>query len=168
MQILTKSNHLKSLVVGLLASATLAISIAPSNAAVTYYKSVGPHGEVRYSQLRPRNTSDFEMVTMRSDGRVDDEGKLSGQTNNGAVPAPKSPVEQQLQVMEERIKRQEQESQTRQCQNLRRNLTQLNIPGPVYEMVDGKKVYLNESQIGQKRETIKQALSQYCATGSTT
>ncbi len=154
-------------IIGASMSVMLLASSVSATASVTYYKSVGSKGEVRYTQFPPNNSNKYETIVMRSDGRTDDAGKLAGKGGTDESSKQLSATEQQMKVLEERIQRQEEQDKVRKCQSLRNNLTNLNIGGKIYEMRDGKKHYLDDAQIEKKRETIKKAISQYCEGQST-
>ncbi len=159
---LIKSTIIKKVLVGVSVSTMLLTSGLSATASVTYYKSVGSKGETRFTQFPPNNSGNYETIVMRSDGRTDDAGKLAGKTNKDEGSEQLSEAEQQMKVVEDRIKKQKEQDKIRKCQALRNNLTNLNIGGKIYEMRDGKKQYLDEEQIEQKREAIKQAISEYC------
>ncbi len=153
---------MKKTLIGISVSAMLLTS-SLTTASVTYYKSVGANGEVRYTQFPPENTEDFEKITMRSDGRQDDVGKMAGKTSTEKKPKKKlTPAELQAKAVEERIKKQKADEKVRRCQALRNNLTNLNIGGKIYEKKNGTKHYLSDAEIEKKRQIIKQAIGQYC------
>lgn len=144
----------------------LAVSMSMSSvSAITVYKSIGAHGEVKYSQLPPKNAQNVEAIEFRSDGRVNTPGTQ-------AAPPVDPATAQQNQVNQ--LSRQVQELQEREnaqrCQTLRNNLANLNIGGRIYEMdASGNRVYLNDQEINSRRTRIQQAISQYCSgTGSST
>lgn len=142
---------------------TMLLTSSLTSASFTYYQSIGENGEVRYTQFPPKNTEDFEKITMRSDGRQEDMGSMAGKTSNeNNFKQQLSPAEQQAKIVEERLNRQKEEERVRRCQTLRNNLTNLNIGGKVYKKKNGKKHYMNGSEIKQERQIIQQAIRQYC------
>ncbi len=48
--------------------------------AIQVYKSIGAHGEVKYSQHAPQNGRNIEVIEFRSDGRQSNAGQLAGKT----------------------------------------------------------------------------------------
>ncbi len=134
-----------------------------TSASITYYKSIGESGEVRYTQFPPKNTEDYETIVMRDDGRQDDAGQLAGKTSaDNQFKKRPSPTELQAQAIEERLQRQKADEKMRRCQTLRNNLTNLNMGGKIYKKKNGTKHYMNDSEIKQERQIIQQAIAQYC------
>ncbi|MEK6203129.1 MAG: DUF4124 domain-containing protein [Psychrobacter sp.] len=136
--------------------------------AIQVYKSIGTHGEVKYSQHAPQEGRNIEVIEFRSDGRQNNAGQLAGKTEaNQNIPT-QSAEEQRVTQLEARIKDQEAQANAQRCQSLRNNLTNLNVGGRIYEMdSDGKREYLDGREIELKRERVQQAITQYC-NGSTT
>jgi len=136
--------------------------------AIQVYKSIGTHGEVKYSQHAPQEGRNIEVIEFRSDGRQNNAGQLAGKTEaNQNIPT-QSAEEQRVAQLEARIKDQEAQANAQRCQSLRNNLTNLNVGGRIYEMdSDGKREYLDGREIELKRERVQQAITQYC-NGSTT
>lgn len=154
-----KSTSKLLMAIGLATLATF--SLAPANA-VEVYKSIGPNGEPRYTQEKPRNVEEFDTISLRSDGRREQQGEMAGKTNTPQV-AQLTPAEQQMKMLKERMKKEEEESLVRKCQTLRNNLTNLNIGGKIYESdADGNKKYLSDSEINDKKNKIRQAIAQFC------
>lgn len=150
----------------LLALSTISMLVlaVPDSHAVQVYKSVGSHGEVKYSQYPPQDSKNIEMIEFRSDGRQTDAGKLAGKTDaNQAAPA-QNPDDQRVAQLETRIKEQEANTNAQRCQSLRSNLTNLNVGGRIYEMdTNGERKYLDSREIELKRERVQQAITQYCS-----
>ncbi len=131
--------------------------------AVQVYKSIGKHGEVKYSQYAPQNGKNIEVIEFRSDGRQTSTGQLAGKAEANQS-APQSAEEQRVAQLEARIKEQEAQANAQRCQSLRNNLTNLNVGGRIYEMdTNGKRQYLDGREIELKRERVQQAISQYCS-----
>ncbi len=143
--------------------ATLAtFSLAPANA-VEVYKSIGPNGEPRYTQEKPRNVAEFDTISLRNDGRREQQGEMAGKTNTPQV-AKLTQAEQQALMLQERMRKEEEQGLVRKCQALRNNLTNLNIGGKIYETDEqGNKKYLSDSEINDKKAKIRQAIAQFCA-----
>ncbi|MGP4906885.1 DUF4124 domain-containing protein [Psychrobacter faecalis] len=130
--------------------------------AIQVYKSIGAHGEVKYSQYAPQNGRNVEVIEFRSDGRQNNAGQLAGKTEANQA-APQSAEEQRVAQLEARIKEQESQANAQRCQSLRNNLTNLNVGGRIYEMdANGKRQYLDGREIELKRECVQQAINQYC------
>ena len=130
--------------------------------AIQVYKSIGAHGEVKYSQYAPQNGRNIQVIEFRSDGRQTNAGQLAGKTEANQS-APQSAEEQRVAQLEARIKEQEAQANAERCQSLRNNLTNLNVGGRIYEMdANGKRPYLDGREIELKRERVQQAITQYC------
>lgn len=150
---------------GFIILSLLLLSMSASHA-IQVYKSVGSHGEVKYSQYAPQNGKNVEMIEFRSDGRQASSGQMAGKTNSNQQSTPKDAETQRVEQLEARIKEQEANANAQRCQSLRNNLTNLNVGGRIYEMdASGKRQYLDSREIELKRERVQQAISQYC--GST-
>ena len=148
----------------LLSISTACMLMLPINAshAIQVYKSIGAHGEVKYSQHAPQNGRNIEVIEFRSDGRQSNAGQLAGKTEANQA-APPSAEEQRVAQLEARIKEQEAQANAQRCQSLRNNLTNLNVGGRIYEMdANGKRQYLDGREIELKRERVQQAINQYC------
>lgn len=155
------------LMVGVSATCIFALSMNTSHA-IQVYKSIGAHGEVKYSQHAPQQGKNVEVIEFRSDGRQTDTGQLAGRTDANQNRDTQSAEDQRVAQLEARIQEQEANANAQRCQSLRNNLTNLNVGGRIYEMdASGKKQYLDSREIELKRERVQQAISQYC-TGATT
>ncbi|MEJ6067539.1 DUF4124 domain-containing protein, partial [Psychrobacter sp. 16-Bac2893] len=66
----------------LISVSTACMFILPMSAthAIQVYKSIGAHGEVKYSQYAPQNGRNIEVIEFRSDGRQSNAGQLAGKT----------------------------------------------------------------------------------------
>lgn len=125
----------------------------------TVYKSVGKHGETRYSQIQPKDTQNFEVLQMRSDGRTADAGRMAQLPEQTATPA--NPETEALKKENETLKNQE---LANRCQSLRSNFANLSIGGRIFETnAQGEKVYLNDQEISSRRQQHQQMLNQYCS-----
>lgn len=163
---LSMLNTAIKLFVGFIAACTFALSMNASHA-IQVYKSIGAHGEVKYSQHAPLNGNNVEVIEFRSDGRQTSPGQMAGKTDPNQGNAPNA-EEQRVAQLEARIKEQEAQANAQRCQSLRSNLTNLNVGGRIYEMdANGKRQYLDSREIELKRERVQQAINQYC-TDSTT
>ncbi|STZ09255.1 Uncharacterised protein [Moraxella caprae] len=125
------------------------------------YKSVGKHGEVRYSQMQPKDTQNFQILEMRSDGRTADAGQLAQQP---ATPAPApTPEAQRIADLEQQNKALQNQELANRCQSLRANFANLTIGGRIFETnANGERVYLNDQEISSKRQQHQQLIDQYC------
>ena len=136
--------------------------------AIQVYKSIGAHGEVKYSQHAPQNGRNIEVIEFRSDGRQSNAGQLAGKTDANQSTNTQSVEEQRVAALEARIKEQEAQANAQRCQSLRNNLTNLNVGGRIYEMdANGKRQYLDGREIELKRERVQQAIDQYCGNSTT-
>ena len=132
--------------------------------AIQVYKSVGAHGEVKFSQYPPQNSKKIEVIEFRSDGRQTDTGKMAGKTSTTQNTSTQSPEDQRVAQLEARIQEQETNANAQRCQSLRNNLTNLTVGGRIYEMdTSGKRQYLDSREIEVKRERVQQAITQYCS-----
>lgn len=136
--------------------------------AIQVYKSIGAHGEVKYSQHAPQVGKNIELIEFRSDGRQNNAGQMAGKTDAAQSNTTQTAEEQRVAQLEARIKEQEAQANAQRCQSLRNNLTNLNVGGRIYEMdASGKRQYLDGREIELKRERVQQAIDQYCANPST-
>jgi len=146
---------------------TLLLSMNASQA-IQVYKSIGAHGEVKYSQHAPQIGKNIELIEFRSDGRQNNAGQMAGKTDPNQSSNAQTAEEQRVAALEARIKEQEAQANAQRCQSLRNNLTNLNVGGRIYEMdADGKRQYLDSREIELKRERVQQAITQYCSNSST-
>ncbi|MBO1516521.1 DUF4124 domain-containing protein [Psychrobacter celer] len=150
----------------LLVSASMAgmlmLSMSASHA-IQVYKSIGAHGEVKYSQHAPQNGKNVELIEFRSDGRQNNAGEMAGKTDASQSSNAQTAEQQRVAQLEARIKEQEAQANAQRCQSLRNNLTNLNVGGRIYEMdANGKRQYLDGREIELKRERVQQAIDQYC------
>ncbi len=145
----------------------LMLSINASHA-VQVYKSIGTHGEVKYSQHAPQNGKNVELIEFRSDGRQSNAGQLAGKTEANQSTNTQTAEEQRVAQLEARIKEQDAQANAQRCQSLRNNLTNLNVGGRIYEMdTSGKRQYLDGREIELKRERVQKAIDQYCGNSAT-
>lgn len=147
-----------SSLIALLVTGTL-LTTAHANT-TTVYKSVGKHGETRYSQMQPKDTQNFEVLQMRSDGRTADAGRMAQLPEQAATP-PANPEADALKKENETLKNQE---LANRCQSLRSNFANLSIGGRIFETnAQGEKVYLNDQEISSRRQQHQQMINQYCS-----
>nr|WP_289056780.1 DUF4124 domain-containing protein [uncultured Psychrobacter sp.] len=140
----------------------LMLSMSASHA-IQVYKSIGAHGEVKYSQHAPQNGKNVELIEFRSDGRQNNAGEMAGKTDASQSSNTQTAEQQRVAQLEARIKEQEAQANAQRCQSLRNNLTNLNVGGRIYEMdANGKRQYLDGREIELKRERVQQAIDQYC------
>ncbi len=154
--------------VGLIALCLVAVSLwalsISDSYAVQVYKSIGAHGEVKYSQHQPRDNKNFDLIEFRSDGRQNNAGQMAGKTQANQNEPTQSAEDQRVAQLEARIKDQEAQANAQRCQSLRNNLTNLNVGGRIYEMdASGKRQYLDSREIELKSERVQKAISQYCS-----
>lgn len=154
-------NTATKLLIGLGTTCVFALSMNTSHA-IQVYKSVGAHGEVKYSQHAPQNARNVEVIEFRSDGRQSNAGQMAGKTDANQNSS-QNPEDQRVAELEARIKEQDAQANAQRCQSLRNNLTNLNVGGRIYEMdANGKRQYLDGREIELKRERVQQAIGQYC------
>jgi len=148
----------------LMSTACMLMLSMNASQAIQVYKSIGAHGEVKYSQHAPQVGKNIELIEFRSDGRQNNAGKTDPNQSSNAQTA----EEQRVAALEARIKEQEAQANAQRCQSLRNNLTNLNVGGRIYEMdANGKRQYLDGREIELKRERVQQAITQYCSNPST-
>lgn len=139
--------------------ALIALCSTASANVVKIYKSVGPHGEVRYSQDVPRDAKNLEVLEFRSDGRTNTVGQMAAPTVDPNVAAQQN----QMLALEQQVKELKDKENAQRCQSLRNNLANLNIGGKIYEMdANGNRSYLNDQEINSRRNRTQQAISQFC------
>ncbi len=155
-------NTAAKLLVTLSTTCMLALTMNASHA-IQVYKSVGTHGEIKYSQYAPQNGRNVEVIEFRSDGRQASTGQMAGKTDANQDTNTPSPEEQRVAQLEAKIKEQDANANAQRCQSLRNNLTNLNVGGRIYEMdASGQRQYLDSRSIELKRERVQQAIGQYC------
>lgn len=160
MHLFSKDNCMKTL--KSLANVTLLASILMTGTAfanvVKVYKSIGPHGEVRYSQDVPRDAKNLEVMEFRSDGRTNTAGQMAAQPID-----PNAQQNQQMAQMQQQIDELKKKENAQRCQALRNNLANLNIGGKIYEMdANGNRSFLGEQEIASRRDRTQQAINQFC------
>ena len=143
----------------LLLTSFLATSV--HSATTTIYKSVGKNGETRYTQLRPSDTTKYEVIEMRSDGRTASTGQMA------QLPAEQAPAtnssEQRISELEKQIKEQQAQELARHCQTMRNNLANLSTGGRIYETnANGERVYLNDQEISSKKQRTLDTINKHC------
>lgn len=159
----TMINTATKLLATISTTCVLALTMNASHA-IQVYKSIGAHGEVKYSQHAPQNGKNVEMIEFRSDGRQTNAGQMAGKTEANQNTTTPDPEAQRVAQLEARIKEQEANANAQRCQSLRNNLTNLNVGGRIYEMDDnGNRQYLDGREIELKRERVQQAITQYCS-----
>lgn len=152
----------------LISTACMLMMSMNTSQAIQVYKSIGAHGEVKYSQHAPQNGKNVELIEFRSDGRQNNAGQMAGKTEANQDSNTQSAEEQRVAQLEARIKEQDAQANAQRCQSLRNNLTNLNVGGRIYEMdANGKRQYLDGREIELKRERVQQAINQYCNNPST-
>ncbi len=162
----SKKNTASKLLMTVSTACMLVLSMNASHA-IQVYKSVGAHGEVKYSQHAPQNGNKIEVIEFRSDGRQASAGQMAGKTDANQNANPQSAEEQRVAQLENRIKEQEAQATAQRCQSLRNNLTNLNVGGRIYEMdAKGQRQYLDGREIELKRERVQKAITQYCSGSS--
>lgn len=163
---MNKSSILKtttSLLSALGLASLLSLSVTQVQA-IEVYKTIGAHGEVKYSQFKPRDAKNVEVIEFRSDGRQNNAGQMAGKTDPNQQPNTPTAEEQRVAQLEAKLKEQEQQATAQRCQTLRNNLTNLNVGGRIYEMDDkGNRKYLDNREIQLKRERMQKAIDQYCS-----
>ncbi len=152
----------------LMSTACMLMLSMNASQAIQVYKSIGAHGEVKYSQHAPQVGKNIELIEFRSDGRQNNAGQMAGKTDPNQSSNAQTAEEQRVAALEARIQEQEAQANAQRCQSLRNNLTNLNVGGRIYEMdANGKRQYLDGREIELKRERVQQAITQYCSNPST-
>lgn len=126
--------------------------------AYTVYKSTGEHGEVRYTQIPPKEGT-YETLEFKTDGRVATQGEQApdqADPNQIAEQNRNAELEQQLQEIQAR-------ENAQRCQALRNNLANLNMGGRLYETdANGNRNFLSNDQIAERKTRAEQAIAQFC------
>lgn len=129
----------------------------------TVYKSVGTHGEVKYTQTAPKGVKNVEVLQIRYDGRQNNTGELAPPP----VDANETAEQNKTSELERRLKEMEERENAQRCRTLRNNLANLNIGGKIYEMDDkGNRTYLNSQEVDTRRTRVQQAISEFCQSSS--
>lgn len=135
------------------------LGMTANAATTTLYKSVGKYGEVRYTQMQPKGTDNFQVLELRGDGRTTDAGQMSQLPET----APASPEAQRIADLEKQNKALQNQELANRCQSLRANFANLTIGGRIFETnAQGEKVYLNDQEISSRRQRHQQMIDQYC------
>lgn len=130
----------------------------PFAQAFTVYKTIGEHGEVRYTQAPPQNVDNIEVLEFRDDGRVNTAGQMAPQDNSAELAQQSQNAEVQRQIEEQQAR-----DQAERCRTLRNNLANLNIGGSVFERgPDGQTRYLSAQEIEERRQRTQQTIEQFC------
>ena len=115
----------------LISTACMLMMSMNASHAIQVYKSIGAHGEVKYSQHAPQNGKNVELIEFRSDGRQNNAGQMAGKTEADQGSNTQSAEEQRVAQLEARIKEQDAQANAQRCQSLRNNLTNLNVGGRI-------------------------------------
>lgn len=130
---------------------------------VNVCKATGANGETKYSQVISANPSSDckgEVIGFRSDGRQNTPGTMAPPTVDPNVTADQNRIAELERQMKERDER----DKVERCQRLRQNQANLAIGGKLYEtQEDGSRVFLNDSQINERRTRVEQTIAQHCS-----
>lgn len=138
---------------------TATFSMTAHAATTTVYKSVGKHGEVRYSQMQPKDTTNFEVLEIRSDGRTNNAGQMAQLPETNSM----TPEAQRIADLEKQNQALQNQELANRCQSLRANFANLTVGGRLFETnAQGERVYLNDQEISSRRQRHQQMLDQYC------
>lgn len=162
----------KSLVTALCAGSMLFGAVVAS-ASPYYYLSTGKHGEKRFSQTPPTDTTKFERIMVRADGRISDAqshansnthtSNLNPQAQTAEVPATMTEA-QRIAELEKQVQEQQIQQVAERCRTMRANLAAYSTGGRVYETnANGERVYLNDQEISSKRQRTIDAINQHCS-----
>ncbi|WP_227429882.1 DUF4124 domain-containing protein [Psychrobacter sp. I-STPA6b] len=163
MKMKTTLSNISHRIIALSIFALIGSSIFPAQA-VTIYKSVGAHGEITYSQFPPKSGTNVTVLELREDGRTVDQGQMAGKTSMDEDTTQPTAAEQRNAELEAQLKDQKDKELAMRCQNLRNNLTNLNVGGRIYEMDENnERKYLDSREIEIRRERVQQAIQQYCS-----
>lgn len=134
-------------------------SMTTHAATTTVYKSVGKHGEVRYSQMQPKDTTNFEVLEIRSDGRTNNAGQMAQLPETTSM----TPEAQRIADLEKQNQSLQNQELANRCQSIRSNFANLTVGGRLFETnAQGERVYLNDQEISSRRQRHQQMLDQYC------
>lgn len=136
------------------------LSLTANANTYTVYKTVGEHGEVKYSQMQPAVGVKFEAIQFRSDGRTNTPGAMAAPTVDPNTTADQNRIAELERQMQEQQAREKSE----RCQRLRQNLANLEMGGRIYEtQADGSRTFLNDQQIVERRTRAQQTIAQHCS-----
>ena len=138
--------------------AIFSLGMIADAAVTTVYRSVGAHGEVKYSQFPPENAKNLETLEFRSDGRQNTPGQMAA-----PMADPNTADNERVSQLQQQVKDLENREHAQRCQTLRNNLANLNIGGRIYETnAQGERVYLNDQEISARRLRIQQTMNEHC------
>ncbi len=125
---------------------------APANA---IYKYVDENGRTHYTQTKPLNQNAKEL-NLRN-------------TTSRAKPAPVAATAEvadakptEAEALKGELKAQKEMNVKRECMQLKQSMDSLAIDGRVYDVVDGKKVFLTGEQITAKRREARDQFTNRC------
>ncbi len=134
----------------------------------TYYKWIDQNGVPHYSQYAPTNGVDLNKVQVINARTFEPAKPPAGanqpmQANMPQANTALTPEQRRIQELEAQNKAQEQQANKERCKSLQNNLQNLNAGGRVYEIDDkGQRQYLDGKAIETRKQTIQQAMQQYC------
>ena len=125
---------------------------APANA---IYKYVDANGRTHYTQTKPLNQNAQELNLRNTSSRA-----KPAPVNAADETADAKPTE--AEVLKGELKAQKEANLKRDCLALKQSMDSLAIDGRVYDVVDGKKVYLTGEQITAKRREARDQFTSRC------
>lgn len=145
--------------VGVALLMTLGFSAISNANTYTVYKTIGAHGEVKFTQMQPNVGVQYETIQFRSDGRTNTAGQMAAPTVDPAVAA----EQQRTADMQKQIEELQAREKADRCNRLRSNLSNLNMGGRIYETTNtGERVFLNDQEIQSRRTSVQQTIAQHC------
>lgn len=155
-------NHLTTL------SMALMLTIGMSAHAGKIYKWVDDNGRTHYSQTPPpkkaKQSKTMKVRTYRGSSSAPSRAELP--SDDGAVPAKSSKGKKEtaqtkkVKELEKTLAKKQAEQKKQRCDGLRENIANLSEGGKIYETRNGKREYLDNSQMAER---LMQARADYAA-----
>lgn len=130
------------------------------------YKWTDAKGVTHYSQHKPKAGVSAEELTLRGHKASSKLESRSINTDEAKDEKSKKPAAKSNKVDKENaeIEKKNAKIKAQNCKNQKANLASLDKGGRIYETgADGERIYLNEEQINEKRDSINQSIEQNCA-----
>lgn len=132
--------------------------------AITYYKWVDTNGVPHYSDTAPTNgvnLNKVEVINSRNFAAPTPYAPttVATPTTNNANTTAQTPEQKRIAELEAQKKADDQS----RCKSLQDSLKNLDMGGRAYEIDDkGQRKYLDNREVELKRQTVQQAINQYC------
>lgn len=134
---------------------TFGLLLAVASPANAIYKYVDANGRTHYTQTKPLNQDAKELNLRNTTARA----KAAPVAATTEV-ADAKPTE--AEALKGELKAQKEMNLKRECMSLKESMDSLAIDGRVYDVVDGKKVFLTGEQITAKRREARDQFTNRC------